>query len=269
MVDRSFGFETAVQECTNAINSALVEAMSCEYGVGIVKLMGREAGFIAAYATLASHDVDLCLIPEVDVDLYDDQYGILPYIRRCLERQHHCVVVTSEGIEIPGLQGDGSTDASGNKRFPDVGLYLKKLVIDYFANEETNPEKMNVSVKYIDPSYMIRSVRANAFDSIQCLLLAENVVHGMMAGYTGFTVGVCNNRSVYIPIKTLTDNSPRKLYPFGRTYERVVNITGQPDFSIPMKKRLMEQKEREEKEAKEKEEKEAKEREEKEAKEKE
>ena len=96
MVDRSFGFETAVQECTNAINSALVEAMSCEYGVGIVKLMGREAGFIAAYATLASHDVDLCLIPEVDVDLYDDQYGILPYIRRCLERQHHCVVVTSE-----------------------------------------------------------------------------------------------------------------------------------------------------------------------------
>ena len=269
MVDRSFGFETAVQECTNAINSALVEAMSCEYGVGIVKLMGREAGFIAAYATLASHDVDLCLIPEVDVDLYDDQYGILPYIRRCLERQHHCVVVTSEGIEIPGLQGDGSTDASGNKRFPDVGLYLKKLVIDYFANEETNPEKMNVSVKYIDPSYMIRSVRANAFDSIQCLLLAENVVHGMMAGYTGFTVGVCNNRSVYIPIKTLTDNSPRKLYPFGRTYERVVNITGQPDFSIPMKKRLMEQKEREEKEAKEREEKEAKEREEKEAKERE
>ena len=153
MVDRSFGFETAVQECTNAINSALVEAMSCEYGVGIVKLMGREAGFIAAYATLASHDVDLCLIPEVDVDLYDDQYGILPYIRRCLVRQHHCVVVTSEGIEIPGLEGDGSTDASGNKRFPDVGLYLKKLVIDYFANEETNPDGMNVSVKYIDPSF--------------------------------------------------------------------------------------------------------------------
>ena len=257
MVDRSFGFETAVQECTHAINSALVEAMSCEYGVGIEKLMGREAGFIAAYATLASHDVDLCLIPEVDVDLYDDQYGILPYIRRCLERQHHCVVVTSEGIEIPGLKGDGSTDASGNKRFPDVGLYLKKLVIDYFASEETNPDGMNVSVKYIDPSYMIRSVRANAFDSIQCLLLAENVVHGMMAGYTGFTVGVCNNRSVYIPIKTLTDNSPRKLYPFGRTYERVVNITGQPDFSIPMRDRLMKQKEKEERKAKARKEKEA------------
>ena len=244
MVDRSFGFETAVQECTRAIHSALVEAMSCEYGVGIVKLMGREAGFIAAYATLASHDVDLCLIPEVDVDLYDDQYGVLPYIRRRLERQHYCVVVTSEGIEIPGLVGDGSTDASGNKRFPDVGLYLKKLVIDYFSNEETNPDHMNVSVKYIDPSYMIRSVPANAFDSIQCMLLAENVVHGVMAGYTGFTVGVCNNRSVYIPIKDLTDNSPRKLYPFGRTYERVVNITGQPDFSIPMKKRLMAEREK-------------------------
>lgn len=106
MVDRSFGFETAVQECTRAINSALVEAMSCEYGVGIVKLMGREAGYIAAYATLASHDVDLCLIPEVDVNLYDDEYGILPYIRRCLEKQHHCIVVTSEGIQIPGLEAD-------------------------------------------------------------------------------------------------------------------------------------------------------------------
>ena len=129
-----------------------------------------------------------------------------------------------------------------------MGLYLKKALVEYFASEENNPGHMNVSMKYIDPSYMIRSVPASAFDSIQCLLLAENVVHGMMAGFTGFTVGVCNNRSVYIPIKDLTDNSPRRLYPFGRwgrgvgvrhrTYERVVNITGQPDFSIPMKKRL-------------------------------
>ncbi|KAK8825281.1 hypothetical protein WA556_005429, partial [Blastocystis sp. ATCC 50177/Nand II] len=238
MVDRSFGFETAVQECVRAIDSAMVEAMSCEYGVGIVKLMGRDAGFIAAYATLASHDVDCCLIPEVDVDLYDDEYGVFPYVRRCLEKQRHCVLVTSEGITIPGLEGDGTTDASGNKRYPDVGLYLKKALVEYFASEENNPGHMNVSVKYIDPSYMIRSVPASAFDSIQCLLLAENVVHGMMAGFTGFTVGVCNNRSVYIPIKDLTDNSPRRLYPFGRTYERVVNITGQPDFSIPMKKRL-------------------------------
>ena len=106
MVDRSFGFETAVQECVRSIHSAFVEAMSCEYGVGIVKLMGREAGFIAAYATLASHDVDLCLIPEVDIDLNDDQYGILPYIRRCLEKQHHCIIVISEGISLPGLCGD-------------------------------------------------------------------------------------------------------------------------------------------------------------------
>ena len=112
---------------------------------------------------------------------------------------------------------------------------------EYFNNKENNPEGMNVSVKYIDPSYMIRSVPANAFDSIQCMLLAENVVHGMMAGYTGFTVGVCNNRSVYIRIKDVTGNSPRKLSPFARTYERVVNITGQPDFSIPMRQKLMKQ----------------------------
>ena len=118
-----------------------------------------------------------------------------------------------------------------------MGVHLKNLVSEYFKQEENNPEKMDVSIKYIDPSYMIRSIPANAFDSIQCMLLAENCVHGMMAGFTGFTVGVCNNRSVYIPIKDLTDNSPRKLYPFGRTYERVVHITGQPDFSIPMKNR--------------------------------
>ena len=134
--------------------------------------------------------------------------------------------------------GQGSTDASGNRRYPDVGIHLKEKIIAYFKEEEHNPNHLNVSVKYIDPSYMIRSVPANAFDSIQCLILAENVVHGMMAGFTGFTVGVCNNRSVYIPIKELTDNSPRKLYPFGRTYERVVNICGQPDFSIPMRARL-------------------------------
>lgn len=112
-----------------------------------------------------------------------------------------------------------------------MGQYLKQLVTAYFSEEENNPTRMNVSVKYIDPSYMIRSVPANAFDSIQCLILAENVVHGMMAGFTGFTVGVCNNRSVYIPIKDLTENSPRTLYPFGRFVSASGFIVGRTSAS--------------------------------------
>ncbi|KAK8793513.1 hypothetical protein WA158_004872 [Blastocystis sp. Blastoise] len=232
MVDRSFGFDTAVQESLHAIHSAWVEATCAPNGIGLVKLMGRDAGFIAAFATISSHDVDLCLIPEVPV-VFDDpefpEYSIIPYIESILKLKKHCVIVVSEGVQIQGVQGSG-TDESGNKRYADVGKFLKDYLTSTFA-ERGNP----VSVKYIDPSYMIRTTPANAFDSQQCLILAENVVHGVMAGYTGFTVGLCNNRTVYIPIEMLTDNSPRYLYPFGRTYERVVNITNQPDFSQYMK----------------------------------
>lgn len=50
-----------------------------------------------------------------------------------------------------------------------------------------------------DPTYMIRAVPSNASDNVYCTLLAQSVVHGAMAGYTGYTSGLVNGRQTYIP----------------------------------------------------------------------
>jgi len=235
-VDRSFGFTTAVQEAVRAIKSAAVEARSAPNCIGLVKLMGRHAGFIAAHATLASGDPDLCLIPEVRMPL-EGENGLLPHLQGVLQRQGHAVVVVAEGAGAgylsPVLNADGTpaTDTGGNSILPEVGPWLKRAITGHFDHLGMEPA---VSVKYIDPSYIIRSVPANASDSLYCLLLAQNAVHGAMAGFTGFSVGLYNNRMVYLPMQLIVANSPRVMNPLGRTWERVVSVTGQPSTAVSL-----------------------------------
>jgi 6-phosphofructokinase 1 len=131
------------------------------------------------------------------------------------------VVAEGAGEEILGTSDE--KDAGGNKKLPKIGEYLKDQIVDYFKSKGTE-----ATVKYIDPSYMIRSVPANASDSLYCMLLAQNSVHGAMAGYTAFSTGLVNNRVVYIPIPRLVATSPRVMDPVGRTWERVLAITRQP-----------------------------------------
>ena len=204
MIDRSFGFTTSVEEAQSAIRAAKTEARcNLPNGIGIVKLMGRSAGFIAVHATLASGDVDLCLVPEVKMELEGDR-GCLPFLLRRVTENGHAVVVVAEGAGEEILGTAAEVDAGGNKKLPPIGEFLKKKVSAYFKQAG-----MEATVKYIDPSYMIRSVPANASDSLYCMLLAHNAVHGAMAGYTGFSVGLVNNRMVYIPITRLVATSPR------------------------------------------------------------
>jgi len=224
IIDRSFGFTTSVEAAQAAIRSAKTEAMcNLPNGIGIVKLMGRSAGFIAVHATLASGDVDLCLVPEKVIEL-DGPQGCLPFLVERVREQGHAVVVVAEGAGEELLGKNSMTDASGNKVLPAIGEYLKKQITSYFAKQG-----MESTVKYIDPSYMIRSVPANAADSLYCMLLAQNAVHGAMAGYTAFSVGLVNNRVVYIPISKLVASSPRMMDPVGRTWERILTSTRQPD----------------------------------------
>ncbi|XXQ29815.1 Phosphofructokinase domain-containing protein [Plasmodiophora brassicae] len=222
IIDRSFGFNTAVEEAQKAIASARVEAACVPKGIGLVKLMGRYAGFIAAHATLASQEVDLCLIAEIPIQLEGDQ-GILSHIKRAIEKNGHCTIVLAEGAGGNLLQKSDVRDASGNYIPEDIGVYLKKVLKDHFRSIGTE-----VSIKYNDPSYMIRSVPANASDAIYCMILAQNAVHGAMAGYTGFTSGLVNNRTVLLPINLVTESSPTFLNPNGHTWERVVRTTHQP-----------------------------------------
>ncbi|KAI3792742.1 hypothetical protein L2E82_06630 [Cichorium intybus] len=230
VIDRSFGFDTAVEEAQRAINAAHVEAESAENGIGVVKLMGRYSGFIAMYATLASRDVDLCLIPESPFYL-EGRGGLLEYVERRLKENGHMVIVVAEGAGQELVAQSNSSiakDASGNKLLKDVGMWLSDNIKAHFAKKK----HMHITLKYIDPTYMIRAVPSNASDNIYCTLLAQSCVHGVMAGFTGFTSGLVHGRHTYIPFSRIVDH-PNKVVITDRMWARVLSSTNQPSFLGP------------------------------------
>jgi 6-phosphofructokinase 1 len=214
----SFGFETAVSEAKTAIYSAHTEATGARNGIGLVKLMGRESGFIAAYAALAYNDVNFCLVPEVRFSLK----GFLKALRERLERRSHAVVVVAEGAGQDLMPGTQERDASGNIRFGDIGVFLRDQIKAYFQKAE-----MELNLKYIDPSYTIRSMPANAHDSAFCLLLGHNAVHAGMAGRTNMVVGNWKNEFTHVPIP-LAVSQRKKIDPAERLWRNVLASTGQP-----------------------------------------
>ncbi|CAL9084369.1 unnamed protein product [Musa textilis] len=228
VIDKSFGFDTAVEEAQRAINAAHVESESVENGIGVVKLMGRFSGFIAMYATLASRDVDCCLIPESPFYL-EGRGGLFEYIEKRLKENGHMVIVVAEGagqeLIADSIRSMGHEDASGNKLLLDVGLWLSQKIKNYF----TSRQRMTINLKYIDPTYMIRAIPSNASDNVYCTLLAQNAVHGAMAGYTGFTVGVVNGRHTYIPFYRVTEKR-NKVIITDRMWARLLSSTNQPSF---------------------------------------
>lgn len=222
LMDRSFGFETAFSVSSMVLRGAHNEA-KCHYnGVALVKLMGRESGFIAASAALAIPSVNFVLIPEMDFDL-EGPAGFLGVLERRLERKHHALVVVSEGAGQRFFQeGSPGKDASGNVRFNDIGIFLKNRISDHF-------KKLGVShtVKYIDPSYVIRSGRAIPNDAKFATVLAQYAVHGAMAGKTGFVIGRLHEEYVHIPIAEAV--SRRKTIDLeSQLWLDVLQATGQP-----------------------------------------
>ncbi|XP_017973393.1 PREDICTED: ATP-dependent 6-phosphofructokinase 4, chloroplastic [Theobroma cacao] len=228
VIDKSFGFDTAVEEAQRAIDAAHVEVESVENGIGIVKLMGRYSGFIAMFATLASRDVDCCLIPESPFYL-EGKGGLFEFIEERLKENRHIVIVVAEGAGqeyvAQSMHGIDEKDASGNRLLLDVGLWLTQNIKDHFTKER----KMEINMKYIDPTYMIRAIPSNASDNIYCTLLAQSAVHGAMAGYTGFTVGPVNSRHAYIPISHVTETQ-NTVKLTDRMWARLLASTNQPSF---------------------------------------
>lgn len=207
-----------------AIRTAKTEAMcNVPNGIGICKLMGRSAGFLAAFAALGSGDVDLVLVPEVPIVL-EGPNGILPFLRRRIKEQKYAVVVVAEGAGEELLGVSEVVDAGGNRALPEIGPYLQKVTKEYFDRFDEE-----ATIKYVDPSYQVRSVPANAADSLYCQQLAMDAVHGCMAGLTGFSVGVVNKAPVYIPIPQLVATSPRSMNPNGSSWQRILAMTGQPN----------------------------------------
>jgi 6-phosphofructokinase 1 len=221
-IEQSFGFSTAVEAAMDAISCAHEEARGAWNGVGLVKLMGRDSGFIAAYATLANSDVNFCFIPEVPLVL-EGENGFLNELEKRLDDRHHAVVVVAEGAggQMTGINGALITDASGNILYQDIGLALKAKITEYFKRKGKP-----LSLKYIDPSYMIRSLSADANDSAFCVMLGQNAVHAGMSGRTNMVVGYWNQYFVHIPI-SLTVLKRKKVDPEGHLWQTVLEITGQ------------------------------------------
>jgi 6-phosphofructokinase 1 len=221
MVSRSFGFDTAVDVSTRAIVSASNEAEGYPNGIGLIKLMGRHSGFIAATATLAQQDVNYVLIPEVDFDL-DGLSGLLQSLEARIAERGHAVIVVAEGAGQKFFEHEEKElDLSGNLKLKDIGMFLKQKIMDYFAERQ-----IQISIKYIDPSYMIRSLPANANDRVFCNFLGRNAVHAGMAGKTDLLIGNWNNHFVHVPMK-LVAGKRKHVDPRGMLWRSALEATGQ------------------------------------------
>ena len=221
LVSRSFGFDTAVDVATQAIRGAHNESAAYPNGIGLIKLMGRHSGFIAATAALAQQDVNFVLVPEVDFDL-EGPNGLCAAIENRLDQRGHAVILVAEGAGQKFFENKNTVrDESGNIRLKDIGFYLKDAIVSYFHDKG-----IDVSLKYIDPSYMIRSLPANANDNVFCSFLGRDAVHAGMAGKTKLLLGSWNNHFVHIPMSA-SAGKRKKIDPKGKLWLSVLGATGQ------------------------------------------
>ena len=221
-MDRSFGYQTAFTAAFQAVISTHTEAAGARNGLGIVKLMGRDSGFIACSAALATGEANFVLIPEVPFQL-DGEHGLFALVKSRLAERGHTVIVVAEGAgqELLATEGIG-VDASGNQRYGDIGVFLK----DQF-NKHFQQENLELNAKYIDPSYMIRSVPAGPEDRVFCYNLGRHAVHAAMAGKTGMVIARWHQRFVHLPMDLVTSGK-RKVDPQGDLWRSVLECTGQP-----------------------------------------
>jgi 6-phosphofructokinase 1 len=219
-IDRSFGFITAVEEARRSITAAHSEATGARNGVGLVKLMGRESGFIAAYAALADNEVNFCIIPEIPFSLP----VFLRALQARIEARGHAVIAVAEGAGQELFADKGGRDASGNALQSDIGTFLREEIKKHFKGIG-----MEMNLKYIDPSYIIRSLPAEPNDAAYCLMLGHNAVHAGMTGRTNMVVGHWSSDFTHVPI-ALAVSKRKKIDPRGWAWNGVIAATGQPSF---------------------------------------
>jgi 6-phosphofructokinase 1 len=225
IIDRSFGFNTAVAKAVEVVKAAHMEAASAINGIGLVKVMGRDSGFIAAHTALASHEVNFVLIPEVPFNL-EGYNGFLYHLEERLKKRRHAVVVVAEGAMQDQLLTERKTDAGGNLKLADVGTYIRGRIQKYFEER-----KMEINLKYIDPSYAIRSAPADPDDSIYCERLGNAAAHAAMAGKTKIIIGLVNNEFVHLPIKNVITRR-NKIDPESSMWRDTLDAVNQPAMMV-------------------------------------
>jgi 6-phosphofructokinase 1 len=220
-VNRSFGYFTAIEKAKEVIDSAHVEAHCVLNGISIVKVMGRDSGFIAAGATLASQEVNFTLVPEVPFKL-EGECGLFSVLHRRLLERRHAVIVVAEGAGQHLMPPSEERDASGNLMHRDIGLFLWHKIREHFA-----AQRLPVVIRYLDPSYYIRSVPASTVDSVLCDSFARHAVHAAMAGKTDMIVGLQHGVFIHVPIPMATMQRKRLS---NEEWAAVVMATGQGDL---------------------------------------
>jgi len=224
-IDKTFGFDTAVEHARAAIDAAHAEALAVRNGVGVVKLMGRDAGILAAHAAIASAEANFCLVPEFPFALAGAS-GLIAALERRLAARGHAVIVVAEGCGRILATRDAERDASGNLRYAspslDIGPHLCDAIKRHFAAAD-----IAITLKYIDPSYTIRAAPASASDAFYCAELGRHAVHAALAGRTGVVVGRCHGVYAHVPIGLAIERAPRVT---DELWQAVREITGQPEL---------------------------------------
>lgn len=221
-IDRSFGTETAFSKACESVDAGHVEAKGAYNGIGLIKVMGRLSGFIAAYTTIASNDVNFTLIPEVPFELYGKN-GFLVNLKKRMLKSHHAVILIAEGAGQDLFKDmKPEYDASGNRKPGDIGCLLKESIEKYFKDE-----KIPITVKYIDPSYIIRSTPPTPNDSVFCLQLAQMAVHAGMSGKTDIVIGYYNSEFIHLPID-IAISKRKQIDPESELWLSILETTGQP-----------------------------------------
>jgi 6-phosphofructokinase 1 len=223
-VEHTFGYQTAFSAAVEAVNAAHTEAKGAFNGIGIVKLMGRDSGYIAAAASVASGDANFVLVPEIPFE-FEGERGLINLLRMRLEEKKHAVIVVAEGAGQNLFEKICTEkDRSGNLLHNDIGLFIKEMIKENF--EKTGYE---FTIKYIDPSYMIRSLPPIPIDSMFCSNLAQNAVHAGMAGKTGMLVGYWNGKFTHVPLSSVIGQRKR-INVEGDFWLGVILSTGQPRY---------------------------------------
>ncbi len=218
----TFGYQTSLEVAQEVLRGGHVEARGAESGIAIVKLMGRHAGFIAAGAAVASDEANFVLVPEVDFPL-EGPGGFLEALhQRMLARQHALIVVAEGAGQRLFDSRQAHSDASGNLRLQDIGLLLRDRIRAYFADCG-----LPVQIKYIDPSYALRSVPANTWDRILAHQMGRYAAHAAMAGRTDMLIGLRHNELIHVPLP-LVNSRTRRLDVTSDLWKAVLSSTGQP-----------------------------------------
>ena len=220
-IDRTFGFETAVYATNSIITAAHNEAKGAYNGVGLIHVMGRDSGFIAAYATLANTHVNYCLVPEEEFSLYDGDRALFKCLKERLVKRKHAVIIVAEGAGQYFFDDNFETDKSGNRLHRNIGLFLKDELKKW-----SEKENFEINIKYFDPTYNIRSIPAHGTDAVFCQMLAQNAVHAAMAGYTDVVIGHWNDSFTNVPIP-LAVHSRKKIDVNGPLWNSIKAVTWQ------------------------------------------